>query len=82
MPADLHHIVSLPSEKGTSSWLSVFPMEEHGFALHKGAFRDVLCLCYEWLPSGLPVKCVCGLGFTVDHVINCASGGFPTLCHK
>ena len=43
---------------------------------------DALCLRYEWLPSGLPAKCVCGLGFTVDHVINCASGGFPTLCHN
>ena len=35
---DLQRTVSLSSEKGTSSWLSALPVEEHGFALHKGAF--------------------------------------------
>jgi len=35
-----------------------------------------------WLVSGLPTKCVCGHGFTVDHAMNCASGGFPTLHHN
>ena len=36
----------------------------------------------SWLPSGLPAKRVRGHGFTVDHAMNCASGGFPTLCHN
>jgi len=31
---------------------------------------------------GLPSKCVCGNEFTVDHAINCSSGGFPTLRHN
>ena len=31
-------------EKGASSWLSVFPIEEFGFFLHKGAFRDAIAL--------------------------------------
>ena len=79
---DLHHIVQLSSEKGASLWLSVLPIEEHGFALHKGAFRDALCLRYGWLPSSLPAKYVCGHGFTVDHAMNCSSGGFPTLRHN
>ena len=82
LPDDLRRIVQLSSEKGASSWLSVLPIEEYGFALHKGAFRDALCLRYGWLPSGLPAKCVCGHGFTVDHAMNCSSGGFPTLCHN
>jgi len=43
---DLCHIVQLSHEKGVSSWLSVLPIEEHGFALLKGAFRDALCLRY------------------------------------
>ena len=34
------------SEKGASSWLSTLPIAEHGFALHKGEFRDALCLRY------------------------------------
>ena len=38
--------VELSREKGSSSWLSVLPLEEHGFYLHKGEFRDTLCLRY------------------------------------
>ena len=46
LPSDMKRMISLLSEKGTSSWLSALPVEEHGFALHKGAFRDALFLHY------------------------------------
>ena len=42
LPSDLKRMISLLSEKGASSWLSALPVDEHGFALHKGAFRDAL----------------------------------------
>ena len=70
------------SEKGTSSWLSTLPIEEHGFALHKGAFRDALCLQYGWCPPHLPSQCVCGAKFTVEHSLNCPRGGFPSIRHN
>lgn len=38
-------------EKGASTWLTSLPLEEFGFSLHKGAFRDALALCYGWLPQ-------------------------------
>ena len=79
LPPNLQRILT---EKGASSWLSVLPIEDHGFALHKGAFFDALCLRYGWLPEGLPFKCACGSGFTVDHAMNCSSGGFPTIRHN
>ena len=82
LPSDMKRMIFLLSEKGASSWLSALPVEEHGFALHKGAFRDTLFLCYGWLPSGLPVHCVCGQGFSVDHALNCPTGGYPTLRHN
>ena len=82
LPSDMKHMISLLSEKDASSWLSALPVEEHGFALHKGAFRDTLFLRYGWLPSGLPVHCVCGQGFSVDHALNCPTGGYPTLRHN
>ena len=42
-------------ERGASSWLSVFPLEQCGFALHKGEFIDVVCfLCYGFMPVMLP----------------------------
>ena len=28
--------MELGSEKGASSWLSILPIDEYGFALHKG----------------------------------------------
>ena len=39
-------VLEASKENGASSWLSSLPIAEHGFALHKGAFRDALCLRY------------------------------------
>ena len=57
-------------------------MQEHGFAIHKGAFRDTICLQYGWHPSGLPPICACLKDFTVEHAMNCPTGGFPTIQHN
>ena len=46
LPTNLQRALKVSSEKGASSWLSTLPIAEHGFALHKGAFRDALCLRY------------------------------------
>ena len=83
LPSDMKRIISLLSEKGASSWFSALLVEEHSFALHKGAFRDALFLHYGWLPSGLPVHCVCGQGFSVDHAcFELSNWGYPTLRHN
>ena len=42
LPANLQQILTLSSEKRALSWLSVLPIEEHGFALQKGAICDAL----------------------------------------
>ena len=68
--------VELASEKGASSWLVALPIVEHGFLLHKSAFKDALCLRYGWQPSDLPSECVCGASFTVEHALSCPRGGF------
>ncbi|KAL5475504.1 hypothetical protein EMCRGX_G025326 [Ephydatia muelleri] len=49
--------MDLYSEKGASSWLSVLPISDHGFALHKGAFHDAMCLRY--LATTKPTKPLC-----------------------
>ena len=46
-------------DDGASSWLSARPLKEHGFALHKGAFRDAIALRYGWEPTNLPSHCAC-----------------------
>ena len=69
-------------EKGSSAWLCVLPFEEHGFYLHKGEFRDALCLRYGWKVKNTPHSCNCGAQFTVDHAMICHMGGFPTIRHN
>ena len=82
LPATLQKSMRISTEKGASSWLSTLPIQEHGFALHKGAFRDTLCLRYGWQPKHLPSHCACGSKFTVDHALNCHRGGFPSIRHN
>ena len=50
LPRRLQHVANLASEKGASSWLTTLPIDAHGFALHKGGFRDALCLRYNSAP--------------------------------
>ena len=82
LPTKLQKAMTMCSEKGASSWLSALPISEHGFALHKGAFRDALCLRYGWRPSHLPLHCVCGQHFTIEHALSCSRGGLPTIRHN
>ena len=82
LPVSLKHSVELASEKGASSWLSTLRIQEHGFCLHKGAFRDALCLRYGWKPSFLPSRCVCDKSFSVEHVLSCSYGGFSSIRHS
>ena len=69
-------------EKGASSWLTVLPLQGHGFHLHKNSFRDERCLRYGWLPKNLTDQCPCGSAFTVEHSLSFPKGGFPTICHN
>ena len=82
LPRNLQRALEISTEKGASSWLSTLPITEHGFALHKGAFRDALCLRYGWCPSRLPTHCICGGQFTVEHALSCSRGGFPSIRHN
>ena len=82
LPDNLRRSTELTSEKGSSSWLTALPIEDHGFAMHKGEFRDALCLRYGWPPDRLPSKCECGSSFSVDHALNCPKGAFPSIRHN
>lgn len=82
LPAPLQRAVRLAQEPGASTWLSARPVQEHGFALHKGAFRDAMALRYGWEPKTLPSHCACGDHFTVSHALSCAKGGFVALRHN
>ena len=51
--------VELASEKGASNWLTVLPLQEHNFTLHKTAFHDAVALRYGWDPVRLPQYSAC-----------------------
>ena len=82
LPNSMQRAMSLSTEKGSSSWLSTLPIAEYGYALHKSAFRDALCLRYGWHPSNLPLQCTCGKQFSVEHALSCSHGGFPSIRHN
>ena len=71
----------LAQEKGASAWLGTLPIEEHGFSLHKGAFRDALALRYGWQPNELTPVCSCGKANSVQHALSCTTGGLPIHRH-
>ena len=50
----LQRLNDITSEKGASTWLSVLPLRSHHYDLHKGSFRDSLCLRYGWDPPTCP----------------------------
>lgn len=82
LPESLKCHADVASKKGPSSWLSVLPIGEYGFHLHKGEFRDALRLRYNWQLNSTPRTCTCGAQFTVDHAMICHMGGFPTIRHN
>lgn len=70
------------TEKGASVWITTLPIDDYGFFLHKGDFRDVLCLHYSWSILGLPHKCCCGTVFSIDHAMTWHKGGYPAIRHN
>ena len=82
LSTSLQYSMLLAQEKGASSWLSALPIEEFGFALHKGAFRDALTLRYGWTPCLVPSHCACGQPFSVSHALSCSMGGYPSIRHN
>ena len=74
--------VELGSEKGASNWLTVIPIDEMGFTLNKGEFRDALKFRYDWKIADKPSICVCGDVFNVDHAMVCRRGGFIIQRHN
>ena len=79
LPPELQKAMDLSQEKGASNWLTVLPVEEFGFFLHKGAFRDALALRYGWPLYNTPSTCSYGSHFTVEHALSCPKGGYPSI---
>jgi len=79
---NLQHIIDCLEEKGSSSFLTSPPIEQHGFVLDKGIFIGTLCLCYGWTPPRLPAHCVCDRDLSTSHAFSCHHRAFPTIRHN
>ena len=82
LPIKLQRAMDLSQEKGASNWLTVLPVEEFRFSLHKSAFRDALALRYGWQLINTPSSCSCGHNFSVEHAFSCPTGGYPSIRHN
>ena len=71
----------ISDKAGSSNWLSVIPMREFNYVLHK-KFSNSIRLRYGWPVLSLPVSCSCGEGFNVQDVMPCKKGRFITLRHN
>ena len=78
LPPPLRSAVERAKDDGALSWLSARPIQKHGFALHKGAFRDAIALRSGWEPLSPPLHCACAKSFNSCHAIalTCNKGGF------
>ena len=77
LPLHSQWCLDLSCEKGASTWLTILPLQDHGFTLYKSAFLDALCLRYEWEPKDLASHCIWGKPFIVEYALSCPTGGFP-----
>ena len=75
----LQSAVKPATADGASSWLSARPIDQHGFALHKGAFRDAVALLYEWEPANLASHCDCGVSFDSIDALTHSRGGMTIV---
>ena len=48
LPPSQSRCANATKEKGLSTWLSLLPIEQLGFGLSKGHFRDAIALRYGW----------------------------------
>ena len=82
IPDGLTQAIKCSSEKGASSWVTASPSFDHGTVLQKGQFVDACCIRYGWTLSDLPLKCACGLNFSLQHALDCQLGGLRTIQHN
>ena len=82
LSTDLQKSMDFGNEVHLCNWLGVLSLTEHGFNLHKGAFRDALSIRYGWQLTHLPGNCVCWKHFPVEHAFSCSQGGFLSIRHN
>ena len=68
--------------KGASNWITTLPIKEENYVLNKREFFDAITVRYRWEVKKLPITCVCGSPFTIDHAMSCKKGGYIIHRHN
>ena len=71
--------MALAQEKGASSWLTTIPLEEFGFTLHKGAFRDADMAGNQPMCLQIAPAVPCSL---LNMLYLAPRGAYPSLRHN
>ena len=82
LDVEKQRILESTTEKGASSWLNTLPLKSHNFYLNKQVFWDSVYLRFGIQLPRLPVKCVCGSKYDVEHALSCKIGGFVGIRHN
>ena len=79
---------SINHEKGVWSWLTPYPISDHGFDLIKQQFWDSLRVRYGCILLNMPSTCCCSAKMDAEHamsfffvffLMSCKRGGFVTI---
>ena len=82
MTADDLKANDIAQMKGSSSWITTLPLADENYDLNKREFYDAICIRYRWDVKHLPITCVCGSPFTIDHAMTCKKGGYVIQRHN
>ena len=74
-------LTEVAGQPGVSSWLTARPSLANGTVLKTSDFRDALCIRYSLPLDCQPSTCVCGSPSTMDHMMTCPTGGYPSARH-
>jgi len=75
--------MTLAQEKGASTWLTTLPIDEWDFALHTLLFVIVWPLDTDGNPRmHVPTAYACSKSISLECVLSCPEGGFPSTRHN
>ena len=73
---------SINREKGVLSWLTSYPISDHGFDLTKQQFWDSFRLRYGRALPNMPSTFCCSAKMDIQHAMSWKRGGFVTIRHN
>ena len=80
LPASLQRSMEVASETGASTCMAFYATYSRTWLCL--TFRDALCLHNDWQANLLPLTCVCGKSFSIEHALNFPWGGYPSIRHN